>query len=487
MFDYIIVGSGIGGTISYSILKKIGKNVALFEKEGYLGGCSGTFKKDVFSYNIGASTLVGLDESMPLGKVFNFLQLEKPKSKKLDIPMVVYVGDKIVYRYTDRKKSVEDIEDKFKIKDIKKVWNKVFEISDLNWSNIYNILPLNIKNIKLSIKQIIKNRNYILKTLPYNFISSYDFFKKNIGYINKDFKDFLDNQILMTSQGYSSDVSIIIGSMGLTYPNLDNYYIFGGMGKIFEYLIGNKENIFLRCKVLRIKKIKDYFRVYTQCGEYESKNVILNKTIWDYCNIVENSNLCDLNKKNYSKIWSAITLYFYIEDKNNILKHHHYQIIHSDINPYTGSNSFFISLSDREDEDLTVDGWKSVTISTHCKIEKWFNLKKEEYKEQKEKVKDFILSKIYSYIPEFRFLNKSNIMVGTPKTFERFTERYNGTVGGIPLIMDYIPFKYPYNFTDIKGLYLVGDSVFPGQGWPGVVIGVLNLLYQIEGLDGILH
>ncbi len=487
MFDYIIVGSGIGGTVSYSILKKLNKKVTLFEKENYLGGCSGTFKRDTLLYNVGASTLVGLDESMPLGKVFNFLQIEKPKSKKLEIPIIVYVGNKIIYRYTNREKSVYEIEDKFKIKDIKKVWNKVFEISDLNWSNIYNLIPLNIKNIKLSIKQILKNRNYILKTLPYNFTSSYKFFKNNIGYISKDFKDFLDNQILMTSQGYSNDVSINVGSMGLTYPNLDNYYVFGGMEKIFECLTGDKENIFLRCKVLKIKKIKDYFKVYTTCGEYEAKKVILNKTIWDYCNIVENSNVCDLNIKNYSKIWSAITLYFHIEDKYNTLKHHHYQIVHSDINPYTGSNSFFISISDVEDNTLTADGWKSVTISTHCKIEKWSNLKKEEYKEQKEKVKDFILNKLYTYIPEFRFFKKSNIMIGTPKTFERFTGRYNGTVGGIPLIMDYVPFKYPYNFTNIEGLYLVGDSVFPGQGWPGVVIGVLNLLYQIEDLNGILH
>ncbi len=487
MFDYIIVGSGIGGTVSYSILKKIGKNVALFEKESYLGGCSGTFKKDTYLYNIGASTLVGFEENMPLGKVFKFLQLEKPKLKKLNIPIVVYVGDKIVYRYTDREKSVEDIEDKFKIKDVKKAWDKVFEISDLNWSNIYNLIPLNVKNIKLLIKQILKNRNYIVKTLPYNFISSYDFFRKNIGYINKDFKNFLDNQILMTSQGYSDNVSINVGSMGLTYPNLDNYYVFGGMGKIFESLTNNKENIFLRCKVLKIRKIKNYFKVYTSCGEYEAKRVILNKTIWDYCSIVENTNLCDLNKKNYNKLWSAITLYFHVEDKNNILKHHHYQIIHADINPYTGSNSFFVSLSDIEDSILTVEKWKSITISTHCKIENWYNLDKEDYKQKKEKVKEFILRKLYSYIPEFRFLKKSNIIVGTPKTFERFTGRYNGTVGGIPLIMDYVPFKYPYSFVNVEGIYLVGDSVFPGQGWPGVIIGVLNLLHQIEDLNGILH
>jgi phytoene dehydrogenase-like protein len=82
MFDYVIVGGGIGGVVSYAILKKIGRNVALLEKEPYLGGCSATFKRKNHLYNAGASTLVGLEEHMPLGKVFKFLNLPKPKVKK---------------------------------------------------------------------------------------------------------------------------------------------------------------------------------------------------------------------------------------------------------------------------------------------------------------------------------------------------------------------------------------------------------------------
>lgn len=107
---------------------------------------------------------------------------------------------------------------------------------------------------------------------------------------------------------------------------------------------------------------------------------------------------------------------------------------------------------------------------------------------RKREGKGVYFEQAFEYVPKFKYLSIENVMVGTPKTFQRYTGRYNGTVGGIPLIKDYIPLRYPFNFTPIKGLYLVGDSVFPGQGWPGVIVGVLNLLLQIEeDIDEILY
>ncbi|MFZ8786407.1 phytoene desaturase family protein [Thermocrinis sp.] len=488
MFDYVIVGGGIGGVVSYAILKKIGRNVALLEKEPYLGGCSATFRRKNHLYNAGASTLVGLEDHMPLGKVFKFLNLPKPKVKKLEVPMVVYVGDKVIKRYSDREKAIYELEKNFNYKNLKSIWQKVYSISDANWQSIYSVIPINYKNPKLLLKKFFENCRYIIQTLPYHFKTSYEFFKDHLGNFDEDFKHFLDNQILMTSQGYSEDVPISVGAMGLTYPNLDNYYVYGGMGKVFDFLAHDYKNVFLRHRVIKIRKVKDVFQVITDKGVFEAKNVILNKTIWDYCDLLEDlKEDCIKNRKIYSKIWSSLTIYFNVEDKENLIDEYHYQIIHKDINPYTGSNSFFVSVSDKEDEVLTKDGKKSVTISTHCKISLWQDLDKQEYLAKKEKAKEFILNKLFEYVPKFKYLSIENVMVGTPKTFQRYTGRYNGTVGGIPLIKDYIPLRYPFNFTPIKGLYLVGDSVFPGQGWPGVIVGVLNLLLQIEDLDEILH
>lgn len=80
MYDYIIVGGGIGGVVAFSLLKRLGKNVLLLEKLDYLGGCAGTFKKDGMFYNVGASTLVGLDEKLPLDILVKILNIKKRAS-----------------------------------------------------------------------------------------------------------------------------------------------------------------------------------------------------------------------------------------------------------------------------------------------------------------------------------------------------------------------------------------------------------------------
>ena len=50
---------------------------------------------------------------------------------------------------------------------------------------------------------------------------------------------------------------------------------------------------------------------------------------------------------------------------------------------------------------------------------------------------------------------------------------------------EHFPFGFASCRTPLNGLYQVGDTVFPGQGWPGVATGVLNLLKVLEK-DGVL-
>lgn len=99
MQDYIVVGGGIGGVVAYSILKKLGKKVLLFEKLDYLGGCAGTFKKDGLFYNVGASTLVGLDENLPLDILLKILDIDKNTIPVLPIdPAIVVLYQRQSYK-----------------------------------------------------------------------------------------------------------------------------------------------------------------------------------------------------------------------------------------------------------------------------------------------------------------------------------------------------------------------------------------------------
>ncbi|MGC9120039.1 MAG: phytoene desaturase family protein [Sulfurihydrogenibium sp.] len=480
MVDYIVVGGGIGGTVAYLLLKSIGKNVLLFEKLDYLGGCAGTFRKDGIFYNVGASTLVGLDEKLPLDTLLKILKIDKNilPIKQIDPSIVVFVGDKKINRYKDFDLSFEEINSNFPHKKNRELWNKILKTSNQNWSNLYNFLPFNPKSPKNIIHQLFKNYHYLLSNVKENLLTAESIIKPYLDRWDKDYVKFLNSQILMTTQCYWNEVNFSFACMGLTYTNLSNYYVFGGMSEFLNALVGNDENVKKKTKVIKISKESGVYKVHTNRGVFETKRVILNKTIWDFCDILDDSlknDLCLKNRQKYSKIWSSATLYFAVKDDSNLLDKHHYQIVHDEENPYTGSYSFFVSVADDKDK---INGYKSVTISTHCKIDRWENV--ENYQEQKEKLKEFILDKLYERVPVFRNLPKTDIMVGTPRTFKRYTERYKGTVGGIPLMRSYTMFNYPVGNLPIDGMFLVGDSIFPGQGYPGVVLGVFNILLQIE-------
>ncbi|MEY4531946.1 MAG: hypothetical protein RLZZ156_2669, partial [Deinococcota bacterium] len=63
---------------------------------------------------------------------------------------------------------------------------------------------------------------------------------------------------------------------------------------------------------------------------------------------------------------------------------------------------------------------------------------------------------------------------GTPRTFERFTLHSLGRVGGIPQMPQSANFNALHHTTGLAGLYLAGETVFPGQGTLGVAVSGYN-------------
>ena len=80
-----------------------------------------------------------------------------------------------------------------------------------------------------------------------------------------------------------------------------------------------------------------------------------------------------------------------------------------------------------------------------------------------------------SIIPGFRD-SADLVMTGTPITFQRFTKRSHGWVGGYPqtnLFRARSPYLAP-------GLRMVGDSIFPGQSLAAVSMGGMRVGREIS-------
>lgn len=102
-FDFVIIGSGIGGLVSGIILAKEGHSVCILEKNHYAGGNLQAFERDRHKFSTGLHYIGSLDEGQTLHQFFKYLGvMPELKLKKLDIDgfdRVVFGEENTVYNF----------------------------------------------------------------------------------------------------------------------------------------------------------------------------------------------------------------------------------------------------------------------------------------------------------------------------------------------------------------------------------------------------
>jgi phytoene dehydrogenase-like protein len=156
----------------------------------------------------------------------------------------------------------------------------------------------------------------------------------------------------------------------------------------------------------------------------------------------------------------------------------HHQVI-SDLDiPLGEGNSIFISVADSRDQKRAPSGKRPVTISTHTKIEPWWRLyenNRDAYLNKRAEYADKLLTAATSALPGLREAVELSLP-GTPVTFDYYTGRHLGMVGGFP---QESLFSARGPGTGVKNLWLVGDSIFPGQSTAGVTLGAIRVAAEV--------
>jgi phytoene dehydrogenase-like protein len=262
-------------------------------------------------------------------------------------------------------------------------------------------------------------------------------------------------------------------ALGLAYPFHDVFYVKGGMGQLIQDIVKDVE---LKAKeeVKNIIKENNGWILETNKNSYQSKNVILNSTIYQSSNLFKNKHIQNYYNSFAFNDQSAFVIYLTIDIQDDLLEH--YQFIFDNKLPNCISNSFFVSFSKKEDTILSKKGY-SVTISTHTKANYWKKLSPNEYQVQKEKTTQYIMEQFLQYFQSIKPHTIIHKFSATSFTFNRYINRYN--CGGNIISLQNIK-NIPSCNTPFKGLYNVGDTIFAGQGWPGVAIGVEVLQRQLD-------
>jgi phytoene dehydrogenase-like protein len=105
-FDVGIIGSGMGSLTAAALLAKRGLKVHIAEQNYLPGGCTSSYWRKGFIFETGATTIVGLDDSMPLKYVLDQIEISIPM-RRLALPMQVHLGDTTINKYENLDEWIE--------------------------------------------------------------------------------------------------------------------------------------------------------------------------------------------------------------------------------------------------------------------------------------------------------------------------------------------------------------------------------------------
>lgn len=476
-YDYIVIGAGSAGMSFAALMEQRGHSVAVLEAHSIPGGCSSYFERDGFIFDAGATTLSGLKKGRPLYNLIQQLNL-KLELTNIDPGIVSMLPSQTIDRFKNFDQWMKELETKFPGINHKKLWSKFLKIENQGWS-----LSTTFKNIPLrSFKKISSFFNLktlgALGTLP-ALLRSVDQELISQKISNPEYLRMIDEMLFITAQNNRQDTPLLMGSMGLGYPD-DTFYATGGM-KAFAHALAFKcSNIFYRNKVQKIVPVTNGFEVVTNKGVFKSKKLISTIPLWNHVELFEDQKIKDFYHNypapNPDECWSAFMVYLTVPKDQN--RSSLYYQIHTDAIPHCETRSFFVSLSHPDDAIRSINGRQVVTISTHTRSNVWLDLEGVEYKNKKDETAFYILNILKEKF-NLQDCDLQNVITGSPKSFVKYTNRYNGLVGGIPHSLQRNPVDFLIAKSPIENFYMLGDTQFPGQGIAAVILGAQNLSHYL--------
>ena len=170
--------------------------------------------------------------------------------------------------------------------------------------------------------------------------------------------------------------------------------------------------------------------------------------------------------------WGACMLYLAVDaDAPLRSAAHHIEGVLDPRAPLVEGNHFFASVSDAGETDRSPDGtMRTVTVSTHVSLATWRALPPDGRARWITEVQGRMDAGIARLAPELSAGTRLR-MTASPRTWERFTRRQHGAVGGIPRRTGWANYAGMGPMEVASGLWMVGDTTFPGQSTLATALG----------------
>lgn len=492
----IVIGAGIGGLTTASLLAHEGYEVKIYDQAIVPGGCASTFKRQGFIFDVGATQVAGLEQGGIHHRIFSQLKIPPPPASFCDPACVVFLPGETEPIRVWRDPEKWRLEREKQFPGSEKFWQFMQILFEISWrfqSRDPVLPPASLWDLWQLIQAL---RPDILFTIPFSLMTVYDGLKLFQLQDDLRLKTFLDLQLKLYSQVDTTETALLYAAtaLGISQAPLGLYHLQGSMQVLSNCLVASLErdggHLLMRHQVEKIYPAKGETKGVKiknlKTGEswIETADLIVaNVTIQDLVKLVEDPPFNPLwnpykNRVNHlPSPWGAFVIYLGVLP--TAIPPHcplHLQFFDDAQKEIGENNSLFVSVS-KEGDGRAPEGMRTLIASSFTNPDIWWNCSdyqvlKDEY------TKDAIkrLNRYFQLTPETIIYQES----ATPKTFAYYTGRQRGIVGGIgQRLSTFGPLGFG-NQTPISGLWLVGDSTHPGEGTAGVSYSALTVFRQIK-------
>ncbi len=488
MRDLIVVGGGLGGLALAGLTQSEGARVALCEAHTKLGGCAGYFDRDPFTFDVGATALMGTSPTGPIGALVENLGLD------------FQIAETPAYRVClpDREFAITSDPDQFglasdrvfpgRLRNKRLFWRLQEAIGERLFQVASKVprLPLRawgdlIHDLRaLGPSGLLAASTWGLTVLDVLRLLGLD--------RDRPFRSLIAMLLQDAAQAGPETVPFANGAVclqayrrGLGRPVGGMKALAEGIGQRFIELGGELKRGTL---VDRVETQADGFTVVTRRRErLPTRQVAFNLPIDLAARLLGRDLSGPLAKDEHKArpAWSAFTAYLAFRrdaiDDNASLFH---QVLQDYDEPIHDGNNVLISLSPPGNTGYGPEDTRVATFSTHTRPTDWLDLRGDSYHEKKTQFAERMRKALSRALPG-ALEAIVHAEFASPRSFARYTRRTAGAVGGPPVA------RRNSNFLavgpDVLGprTWLVGDSVFPGQGTMAVVLGAIRVAELVLG------
>ena len=486
----LVIGAGVGGLTTATLLAKAGYDVMVLEGQTYPGGCASTYYHQGFHFDSGATVVGGFQPDGPHRVVGDLLDLDWPV-RQHEPAWVTHLPDRSIALSGDNAGVLAQFPgtDAF--------WRQQARLAQIAWKMSAQGLPWPPSSgaeVGRLVHTALRNVPENLRILPFALMTVKQWLRWHGLDRDAAFVRFLDSQLLISAQTTTEHANALYAATALDLARQGVYHIEGGIGSISLALANKLEalggRILYRHDVTGIKtKGGRAIGVYARRGRYSKEPVffpadfvIANLTPWNLDNLLGSSSPTALRRETQQRKagWGAYVLHLGVRSEAfpaNFPDHH--QVIADMDSPLGETRSIFMSVSPEWDTQRAPTGQRAVTITTHTNIDLWWDLLERDpdaYAAYKQNYTERMLDQVERILPGFR-QHITLTLPGTPVTYQHYTGRDRGQVGGFPQTS---LFKARGPRTGLPNVRLVGDSIFPGQSTAGVTLGALRVAADVQ-------